>query len=397
MNSADAPNRHREPHARPQPDWDPMAPAVLHDPLAAYDRMRHTMPVAYSLRWGWSVFRHHDVRHILLNPEGFSNAVSRHLAVPNGMNPPEHTHYRRLVESCFLPERLARFEPSCRAKAAGLIRGLLRRGHIEFMKEAAFPFAAWAQATYLGWPASLQNRLIRWTQTQQEATRSGDRRSLLQLGMRFQQMVVGLLENRPHRAASDPSDDLTSWLLQQTVHGRLLSYEELTSLLRNFTLGEIGTLSAALGIVVHFLATHSDLQNHLRSRPSDLSYAIEEILRIHGPLHISRRISTRPVVLGGRPIGAAERITVVWIAANRDESVFPHPDEFRFGRNLESSLLWGAGIHVCPGALLARLQIRLFLEELLSQSRELALDSSRHVAQAVFPAGGFASLPLTLR
>ncbi|MGA4645395.1 cytochrome P450 [Limisphaera sp. 4302-co] len=397
MNSSGA-SMHKGEKAHPHAaEWDPLDPEVQNDPLTAYDRMRRTRPVAYSSRWGWSVFRHHEVRSILSAPETFSNAVTRHLAVPNGMDPPEHTEYRRIVEACFLPERLARFEARCRKKARAWVRRLVLKGRVEFVQEAALPFAAWTQSNYLGCPTWFQNRLLRWTLAHQQAVRSGNRRELNRLGMRFQQLVIEMLESRPSGPVADPEENLTTWLLRQSVWGRPLSYEELTSLVRNFTAGEIGSLSSALGIVIHFLATHPDLQQHLRAHPSRIPCAVEEILRIHGPLHISRRITTRPVVLCGRQIARGERITIVWIAANRDESVFPQPDEFRFDRNPESSLLWGAGIHACPGAPLARLQLRLFLEELLSQTREWALDPQGLVTRATYPASGFSALPLRLR
>ena len=81
-----------------QPDWDPKSDVVLRDQLAAYDEMRERCPVAYSDFLGWSLFRHEDVVRVLNDHETFSNAVSRHLSVPDGMDPPEHTEYRRIVD-----------------------------------------------------------------------------------------------------------------------------------------------------------------------------------------------------------------------------------------------------------------------------------------------------------
>jgi cytochrome P450 len=80
---------------KPQPDWDPRSPAVLDDQIAAYDQMRSRCPVAYSDYLHWSLFRHADVMRVLNDHDTFSNAVSSHLSVPNGMDPPEHTRYRR--------------------------------------------------------------------------------------------------------------------------------------------------------------------------------------------------------------------------------------------------------------------------------------------------------------
>ena len=119
--------KNASPANRPAPDWDPTAPEVLRDQRAAYDAMRRRCPVAYSEFLGWSLFRHEDVLRVLLDHETFSNAVSRHLSVPNGMDPPEHTAYRRLIEPFFSAERVAAFEPVCREIAANLTRLLSAR------------------------------------------------------------------------------------------------------------------------------------------------------------------------------------------------------------------------------------------------------------------------------
>jgi cytochrome P450 len=151
-----------------------------------------------------------------------------------------------------------------------------------------------------------------------------------------------------------------------------LSNEEVTSILRTWTVGEIGTISAAVGILAEYLASHTELQKKFRAKPNLLPPAIEEILRIHGPLVANRQITTRSVEIGGRRIKAGERITLMWISANRDEDVFEDPDTFRPNRDSTKNLLWGAGIHTCPGSPLARLEMRVFIEELLSRTSESA-------------------------
>ena len=94
---------HRDP-AAPADDWDPRSPAVLDDQVAAYDAMRARCPVAHSEYLGWSLFRHADVLRAIEDPDTFSSAVSTHLNVPNGMDPPEHTVFRELVDRYFTDE-----------------------------------------------------------------------------------------------------------------------------------------------------------------------------------------------------------------------------------------------------------------------------------------------------
>src|SRR5690606_36563326 len=163
-----------------------------------------------------------------------------------------------------------------------------------------------------------------------------------------------------------------------------------------WTAGEIGTISAAIGILVRFLADHSDLQRKLRADPSLLPYAIDEILRIHGPQVTNRRVTRCPVELGGKKLKEGERVTINWVSANRDEEVFEEAETFKFGRDVSKNLLYGAGIHVCPGAPLARLRMRLFMGRRRRESGEIRLDESRP-EPAAYPASGFATVMVRIQ
>ena len=184
--------------------------------------------------------------------------------------------------------------------------------------------------------------------------------------------------------------------MRERFRGRHLTDEEIVSILRNWTVGELATISACVGILAHFMATEIPLQSQLRANPAQLPAAIDEILRIHAPLLSSRRITTAAVEIGGVTIAAGERITLDWASANRDGRVFESPLEFRLDRDPRMNLLYGAGIHVCPGAPLARLELLVLMEELLART-ELALAPGRRRVGASYPASGFDSCPLQVR
>jgi len=378
------------------PDWNPKSDDVSRDQRAAYDDLRRRCPVAHSEFLGWTLFRHEDVTRALHDHETFSNAVSQHLSVPNGMDPPEHTAYRRIIEPYFAPERMAAFEPVCRRIVVELVRGLPARGEVEFMADVARPFAEQVQCAFLGWPAALHGRLATWTRKNHAATLAQDRQALSEIAREFEELIDDLLETRL-RAGTDPKTDLTAALMSEKVWGRPLSNEEVASILRNWTVGEIGTISASVGILAQYLASHCELQTQLRSQPDLLPPAIEEILRIHGPLIANRRVTTRPVEIGDKKIGLGERISLNWISANRDEEVFGEPDSFRLDRDPAKNLLYGAGIHYCPGAPLARLEMQVFLEELLARTQDIVAGPQQSTALAVYPASGFSVLPLRMR
>lgn len=380
----------------PQPDWDPRSESVQRDQLAAYDDMRERCPVAYSDFLGWSLFRHEDVVDALNSPDVFSNVVSSHHAVPSGMDPPEHTEYRRIVEQYFQPQYMQAFEPECREIAARLVDALLGHDEVEFMGDFAQHFAVEVQCAFLGWPPHMHEPLNHWMLKNHGATFAQDRAALTEIAQEFEGYVDELLQSR-RVAGEHAADDITTRLMREQVWGRPLDDDEIVSILRNWTAGEVGTISASVGILAHFLAEQADWQEKLRSDFSLLHRAIDEILRLHGPLVANRRVTTRPVEIGGRKIGAGERISINWIAANRDGRVFQNPTEFQLDRDPEANLLYGTGIHVCPGAPLARLEMLLFMEELLRRTERIAFVQGKPPQPATYPASGYSRLPLRIK
>ncbi len=380
----------------PEDDWDPKSDAVQRDQRAAYDQMRERCPVAHSDFFGWSLFRHADVLRALNDHETFSNVVSRHLSVPNGMDPPEHTGYRAMIEAYFRPERMAAFEPHCRQLAVQLVQALPAHGEVELIGKFTSWFAVQVQCSFLGWPDEFHQKLHLWIQKNQKATLAEDRPAMQKIAYEFEDYVEELLQTR-RAAGAQAGDDITASLMHDQVEGRPLRTEEVVSILRNWTVGEVGTISASIGILAHYLAQHSDLQQRLRAQPALLPVAIDEILRLHGPLVANRRLATGAVQIGGRKIAAGERISLNWVAANRDGSVFEQPDQFRLDRDPAANLLYGAGIHVCPGAPLARMELRIVIEELLARTSAIEPVPEHPPTGAVYPASGFATLPLRIR
>jgi hypothetical protein len=310
------------------------------------------------------------------------------------MDPPEHTVYRKIIEPYFSYQRMLDFEPLCREVVTSLLKDRLKP-QMEFMSEVALPFAVRVQCAFLGWPQKLHATLLDWITRSQEATFARDRNALSETAREFEAIIDQLVDERRQTRAG-PHLDVTSALMHEQVNGRPLTNEELSSILRNWTAGEIGTISAAIGILAAFLAEHHDLQTKLRSDRSLLPYAIDEILRIHGPLVANRRVTKCPVKVGKREIPAGERISINWVAANRDENAFEDPTSFRFDRDTSKNLLYGAGIHVCPGAPLASLEMRILMEELLSRTVQIAFDSGAPTF-AVYPSSGFSKLPLRVQ
>lgn len=364
---------------------------ALEDPIRDFDAVRARCPVVHDAPSGWTVLAHRESVRVLEDHTTFSSAVSAlHPAVPNGFDPPVHSAYRAVLDRYLTAERAAAFEPECRQVAAELVDTLPRGVDVEAVERFALPFAVRAQRRWLGWPRTVEDSLRRWMGETHRATRSGDRLAIDAAARSFDATVLAILDER-RRTPAALHADITQELLDDRIGDRQFTGTELVSILRNWTAGELGTISASVGILVRYLAADPALQEELRREPARIPHAVDEILRIHPPLMSNRRVAACDAELGGRTIAAGDKVTVLWASANRDESVFGDPDRFDPDRNAEGNLLFGRGIHACPGADLARMELRVLVEELLAGTRrvELAESAPDH---AEYPAGGLRSL-----
>ncbi len=373
------------------PEWEPLSDEVLYDQLGHYDERRRTCPVARSPR-GVTVFRHADVVAVAADPQTFSSAASAFRSVPNTLDPPEYGRYRAVVDRFFTPERMAALEPDVHRIAAEVIADLGDR--TDAVTELGYRYAVRAQAAWLGWGGA-EERLLEWMAANHAATRSGDRGRTAVVAAEFDRIVSDQVATR--RAADDDApDDPTTELTRIELDNTPLTDTDIVSILRNWTAGDLGSIAASLGVVVHFLATHPDIQDELRADPTDLARAIDEMLRIDDPFLVNRRVATRATRLAGFDVDAGDRLYLNWTSANRDESVFGDPDAYRPVKNAPHNLVYGTGIHVCPGRPLATLELVVVTEELLAATTGIGLDPHDRPSRETYPVGGWARVPVTL-
>ena len=268
---------------QPEPDWDPRSEPALSNQIAVYDAMRQRCPVARSQYGYTSLFRHDDVMRVLNDPEVFSNAVSRYPSVPNGMDPPQHTEFRRVIEPYFSAKRMDDFEPACREIVVDLTKNLPVDGECEMIGVFAQSFAVRAQCDFLGWPVDMRESLRQWIRKNHAATLARDAAALSAVALEFDGHVKDLLAMRRKAGAAAPCDITTS-LMHAKAFGRPIAENEIVSILRNWTVGELGTISASVGILAHYLAVNPAIQDQLREHSDLLPAAIDEILRIRAPL-----------------------------------------------------------------------------------------------------------------
>jgi cytochrome P450 len=375
------------------PRWEPLSAEALADQRETYDRARRACPVARSPR-GVTLFRHADVVAAANDPGTFSSAVSAHRQVPNSLDPPEHTTFRRVVDPFFTPARMQALEPRLRPIAADIVAQLPRRTTVDAVADIGYPFAVRAQAEWLGWQG-VEHELIAWMREHHDATRSGDRSRTAATAAAFDAIVTEQVRRR--RAAADAApDDPTTELLHVRVDGAPLADADVVSILRNWTAGDLGSMAAAVGVVVHFLATHVDVQDALRAGSVDPRAAIDEMLRIDDPFLVNRRVVTSATRIAGFDLEPGTRVYLNWTSANRDEAVFGDPDAYRPDVHAAHNLVWGIGPHVCPGRPLATLELVVATEALLRVARGVELAPDVAPQRETYPVGGWRRLPVRL-
>lgn len=377
-------------------DWDPEAAEVIADQRAAYDRLRDRCPVAQDASGTWTLLAHADVVAAADDPATFSSRVSSHLNVPNGMDGAEHAAYREVVERFMTRERVEALVPAFRDIAADVIASVPRGETFRAVALGA-RYAVRAQSAWLGWPARLEDTLVEWMADNHAATRSGDHELTAVVAERFDAVIRALLAE----ARQAPSPGLMGELLEVRIAGRPLTEEEIVSVLRNWTAGDLGSIAVSLGVVVHVLASRPEVQDALRELAladddAALEAAVEEILRIDDPFVANRRVTTREVEVGGRTLPAGARVALNWTAANRDPAVFDDPDAFAPRRNAGNNLVFGTGPHACPGRDLSLVEIAVAIGQLLRATRRITHDPTRPAVRETPPVGGWSRVPVRL-
>ncbi|TXL67129.1 cytochrome P450 [Zeimonas arvi] len=379
---------------KPIPTWEPLSPEVLADQLGTYDRMRAACALAESPR-GVTLFRHADVVAAASDPKTFSSATSARRAVPNAIDPPEHAAWRGLIDPFFAPAHMAALEPRVSAIAQALVAALPRGAVVDAVSEIGAPFAVRAQTEWLGWQG-IEDELLSWMADNHAATRSGDRARTAAVAAAFDEIIRAQLRRRRESGATPPTDPTTA-LLATTFDGHPLDEADIVSILRNWTAGDLGSLAAALGVVVRFLATHPDVQQHLRAHPEGLAAAIDEMLRIDDPFLVNRRVTTADVRIGDHELAAGTRVYLNWTSANRDEAVFGDPEAYQPERNAPDNLVYGVGIHACPGRPLATMELVVAVRALLQATPSIEPAPGVEPVRETYPLGGWRRVPVRLR
>jgi cytochrome P450 len=381
------------------PDYAANAPAI-------WDDLRAQCPVARSDRFGgtWLPTRHDDVAAIAHDTEHFTSQsvivsdrrpeVPRPIgfAPPITSDPPFHGEARRLLLPAFSPKAIDRWEPAARATCRELLDEILAADGPGDVVDAAVAYAQHIPvrviASMLGVPAEDGDRFRRFIHRILEAPGTEHE---IDPGDTLVEYLEQIIDD--HRA--HPRDDLVGFLLEVEMNGEKLSDDHIGGTIALLLIAGIDTTWSAIGASLWHLAQQPEHRRRLVGEPDVWPFAIEELLRAYAPVTMARLVAEE-VEIGGRTMQPGEWVLLPFPAANRDPEAFDQADEVILDRARNRHAAFGLGIHRCLGSNLARMELRVALEEWMRRIPDFELADPDAVRWSTGQVRGPRELPLRL-
>lgn len=380
--------------------FDHHDPRLGADPAALFDQMLSRAPVVHSDRHGgfWVVSDYENMKFILQNPALFTSEKS--VRVPAGeetppmppieIDPPRHAKFRSILAPAFSPRSVNALEPRIRALTTDLIDRFIDTHRCEFVSDLAAPLPTGIFTQIMGLPIEDADMFYRWKNVINHESRTDDDPDAA--GRATQEAIAYLKEVLDARRA-DPKDDIATELVRAQLDGEPIEEDEMLRMAFLLFLGGLDTVTSALSFAFAHLVTHPEHRDALVAEPDLIPTAVEEFLRRDAVIVIGR-VATEDVVLSGQTIKAGERILCNSIAANRDWRQFPEPDQVLLDREPNRHVTFGMGPHRCVGSHLARLELRIVLEEFHRRIPGYRLPTDYVVQRHLNQVAGIDELPL---
>ncbi len=372
-------------------------PEVLADPYPLYRRLREEAPVRWdAFLHAWVVTRYEDVAHVLhrfraartpaperlaaLGMEGLSPIAAVMVRQMLFLDPPEHGRVRRLASAAFTPRRIAHLREHIRQIAEGLVDELARAERFEVMAGLANSLPAIVTAEMLGVPTSDHELLKSWSADFAEMLGNFQHNpGRAQKTLRSVEEMVAYFRAAVLREAERPTEGLVNALVTAEVDGDRLSEEEIIANVIVTMVGGQETTTNLIGNGLLTLLRRPEALDRLRSEPSLMPSAVEELLRYESPSQHTARLAPAGAVLGGEEIPEGAAVIAVMGAANRDPERFPDPDRLELTREDNRHLAFGWASHFCFGAPLARMEGQIAFETLLARFPALVLAPDQEI------------------
>ena len=398
-------------------DYDIFDTKYIKDPFPIWDELREKCPVAHTERWGgsWMPTRYEDLfniardiehyssRDVLVAPSGSGPGeddvepdedIPQELrdydagAPPITSDPPIHTWARKLLLPPFSATSIAKWEPETRELCRSLIDGFIDKGRADAAVDYAQQIPPRVIASMLGIPQDMSSTFTEWV------------RNFLELGLTNTDLqgeaardIFMFLWERIQDHKEHPQDDLISYLLSAQVDGEPVPETHVLGTCFLILLAGIDTTWSSIGSALWHLAQHPEDRARLIAEPELMPVAIEELLRAYSPVTMARYVAS-DVQYNGCTMQEGERVLMNFPAANRDPEVFEHPDEVILDRAKNPHIAFGVGIHRCAGSNLARMEMRVSIEEWLARIPDFQLEDPEVVTWAGGQVRGPRSMPV---
>ncbi|MDB5969898.1 MAG: cytochrome [Hydrocarboniphaga sp.] len=346
-------------------------PRLRENAHAGYESLHRDAPdVFYTPRNGghWVVTRQADVRAVMQASDIFSSAIAtvpvpppemRLPLPPQDMDGDEHRRHRGVLVPVFSRDSVMRLEASARELAVDLISTLQPQRGCDFIGGFAVPMPVKLFMGMMGMELERYKEFVGWVHSILSPT---DRDLRMQAFMSLSQYLVGLIKER----LAAPGDDVISRLVKSEIDGKPLAFERVLAMCNLLFLAGLDTVTNAMGFICRHLAENPDVQDELRRNPAKIPEAIEEFMRRYTFVSTGR-VVTRDTEFAGMQMRAGDMVMSSLTAASLDDRVTPDPLTVDIGRPRPQHLGFNTGPHNCAGAPLARMEMRVFLEEWLAR------------------------------
>lgn len=404
---------------RPE-EFDFLDPALQKCPFEFYQSLREYAPVYREPKTGyWIVSRYDDILEVKRDTVRFSSdfarAVSQKKPPPEAIaiyksglrrpatlqrtDPPRHQRYRKLIGKTFTISRVKALAPDISRVVGDLIDAFPADGRVDFAAQFGVPLPCYIIADQLGVPREQALMLKVWSDALLDPVglMITPERELecAKLCVEFQRYFAAQIEDRRR----SPRDDILSDLSSQIDGEDPFSVEEVVNMIEQIMTGGNESTTGLLGSAMLMLCRHQDQQDYLRAHPEQVENFIEEALRTETPVQSNFRVVTEDTTLAGTALPKGAVLVLRYASANRDERKFTDPETFDVcRRDVRAHISFGAGIHHCPGGMLAREEAKIAFTELLRRFErfELDCDESELRYHPTFFLRGLRSLPLRL-
>ena len=355
----------------------------------------------------WAVLRHADVVHVARHPTVFSASLGgvvledlteEQLAMMRdmvlAMDPPRHVEYRRNLSPHFKASVMSGLEARIREICRAILAEAVEQRDVDFVHDVCARVPSQVVGELMGIPEEDWPRIHAWAE-QNSGGQDPDIGYTDEALSSSIQMAMYAIELAGKRRA-EPADDLITLILAAEVDGQPMTEIGFGSFFVQLVTAGNDTTRTMLSSGLLALLQHPEQLESLRDDPGRIPAAVEEILRWANPLHYFRRTATEDTVVGEQPIAKGNKVAMIYTSANRDESVFADPHRFDISRDPNPHLSFGIAEHFCLGVHLARLEGRVFFEELLAACPTIELTGEPRRQRSNLN-NALKSLPVSLR